>query len=90
MGDPKKISCVSRNRRKDNSDNIIVPNLVLSQREQIDWSLPVQLIIIMATLLGATVISIQMGLFLNWAVLSLMLRAMSRMVRPSSKENSSN
>jgi hypothetical protein len=67
-----------------------VPNLVLSQREQINWSLPVQFIIIMATLLGATVISIQMGLFLNWAVLSLMLRAMSRMVRPSSKENSSN
>ena len=49
-----------------------------------------QSILTMAIILGATVVSIQMGLFLNWAVLSLMLRAMSRVVRPNSKENPTN
>ncbi len=41
-----------------------------------------------ASLLAITVLSIQMGLFFNWALLSLMLKAMNRVrqmpsVRPS-------
>jgi hypothetical protein len=35
-----------------------------------------------AALVAITVLSIQMGLFFNWALLSLMLKAMNR-VRPS-------
>lgn len=34
-----------------------------------------------AALLAVTILSIQMGLFFNWALLSLMLKAMNR-VRP--------
>ena len=34
-----------------------------------------------ASLVAITVLSIQMGLFFNWALLSLMLRAMSRVSR---------
>jgi hypothetical protein len=35
-----------------------------------------------AALVAVTVLSIQMGLFFNWALLSLMLKAMNR-VRPT-------
>ena len=35
-----------------------------------------------ASLVAITVLSIQMGLFFNWALLSLMLKAMNR-VRPN-------
>jgi hypothetical protein len=35
-----------------------------------------------AALVAVTILSIQMGLFFNWALLSLMLKAMNR-VRPS-------
>jgi len=35
-----------------------------------------------AALVAVTVLSIQMGLFFNWALLSLMLKAMNR-VRPN-------
>ena len=35
-----------------------------------------------ASLVAVTVLSIQMGLFFNWALLSLMLKAMNR-IRPN-------
>lgn len=40
-----------------------------------------------AALLAVTILSIQMGLFFNWALLSLMLRAMRR-VRPMASRSS--
>jgi hypothetical protein len=39
-----------------------------------------------AALVAVTVLSIQMGLFFNWALLSLMLKAMNR-VRPTASSS---
>jgi hypothetical protein len=49
----------------------------------------VESLITVAALLAITFVSIQMGLFFNWALLSLMLKAMNRL-RPTARNSQAN
>jgi hypothetical protein len=49
----------------------------------------VESLVTIAALLAITFVSIQMGLFFNWVLLSLMLKAMNR-VRPVAENSPSN